>query len=104
MACENQLSEFSSLRKHLSSSRISWAGFFRQRQCYSASQLEILNRELENGTARKKNADIATEISGLDGAREVTTQDVKTWFNNIRCRSHGRRRGAGGGEEIYERD
>ena len=26
MACENQLSEFSSLRKHLSSSRISWAG------------------------------------------------------------------------------
>ena len=30
------------------------------RQCYSASQLEILNWELENGTARKKNADIAT--------------------------------------------
>ena len=57
----------------------------RTRQCYSASQLEILNRELENGTARKKNADIATEISGLDGAREVTTQDVKT--NNKRCRS-----------------
>ena len=59
----------------------------RTRQCYSASQLEILNRELENGTARKKNADIATEISGLDVAREVTTQDFKTWFNNMRCRS-----------------
>ena len=59
----------------------------RTRQCYSASQREILNRELENGTARKKNADIATEISGLDGAREVTTQEVKTWFNNMRCLS-----------------
>ena len=48
---------------------------------------QTLNWELENGTARKKNADIVTEISGLDGAREVTTQDVKTWFNNMRCLS-----------------
>ena len=59
----------------------------RTRQCYSASQLEILHRELEKGTARKKNADIATEISCLDGAREVTTQDVRNWFSNMRCRS-----------------
>ena len=56
------------------------------RQCYSASH-EILKRELENSTARKKNADIATEISGLDGAREVTTQEVKNWFNNMCCLS-----------------
>ena len=59
----------------------------RTRQCYSASQLEILHRELEKGTARKKNADIATEISCHDGAREVTTQDVRNWFSNMRCRS-----------------
>ena len=59
----------------------------RTRQCYSASQLEILKRELENCITWKKNADIVTEISGLDGAREVTTQDVKNCFCNMQCRS-----------------
>ena len=49
----------------------------RTRQYHSASQLLILHLELEKGTAKKKNADIATEISCLDGAREVTTQDVR---------------------------
>ena len=59
----------------------------RTRQCYSASQIEILHRESENGSARRRNADIAREISGLDGAREVTTQDVRNWFGNTRFRS-----------------
>ena len=75
----------------------------RTRQCYSASQLEILHRELEKGTARKKNADIATEISCLDGAREITTQDVRNWFSNMRCRSRNERVplwAAGGGRSL----
>ena len=72
-ACED-VEEIAPIKKHT-------------RQCYSASQLEILKWELENGTARKKNTDIATEIRGRDGAREVMTQYVKNCLGNMLYRS-----------------
>ena len=59
----------------------------RERQMYSEQQLEVLNRELLRGGLRMKNADIAREISNMhEGAREVSTSDVRNWFGNYKRR------------------
>ena len=55
----------------------------RERRPYSAEQLEVLHNEFHLA-ARRKNKDIADEISGLNGAREVTTEDVRNWMSSKR--------------------
>ena len=56
----------------------------KRRRVFSNEQSEVLNREFLEGTSRMKNADIAREISGLNGAREVSTADVRMWMVNRR--------------------
>ena len=43
-------------------------------------ELDVLNREFLQGSARMRNAEIAKEISKLNGAREVDTSNVRTWM------------------------
>ncbi len=52
----------------------------KRRRNYSQEQLDVLNREFLRGSARMKNAEIAKEISKLNGAREVDTTNVRTWL------------------------
>ena len=56
----------------------------KKREQYSVQQLEVLNREFLKDAGRMKNEEIAKEISGLDGARTVTTADVRGWMSNAR--------------------
>jgi hypothetical protein len=55
----------------------------REMRPYSAEQLEVLHNEFHLA-ARRKNKDIADEISGLNGAHEVTTEDVRNWMSSKR--------------------
>ena len=54
----------------------------KKRRKYSQKQLEFLERECFCGTM--SNAEIATAITVLDGAREVTAQDVLAWRGNAK--------------------
>ena len=56
----------------------------RTKRTYSREQLDVLERECFRGTM--KNADIAAAITRLNGAREVTTQDVRSWRANAKKR------------------
>ena len=56
----------------------------RTKRTYSREQLDMLERECFGGTM--KNADIAAAITRLNGAREVTTQDVRSWRANAKKR------------------
>jgi hypothetical protein len=57
----------------------------RERRPYSAEQLEVLQNELLLAIRRKNNLkDIADEISCLNGAREVSTEDVRNWMSSKR--------------------
>ncbi len=56
----------------------------KQRRKYSCEQLDVLNQEFMKGSARMKNAEIAKEISRLNGAREVDATDVRRWMVNKR--------------------
>ena len=72
--------------------------------------LEILKRELENSTARKKNADIANlrqQSAVLVVQVKSRHRTSKNWFGNMRCTGCRSRRsaaamtrvmGGGGGE------
>ncbi len=55
----------------------------RERGPYSAEQLEVLQNELQLAI-RRKNKDIADEISCLNGAREVSTENVRNWMSSKR--------------------
>ncbi len=55
----------------------------RERRPYSAGQLEVLHNEFQL-VNRRKNKDIAAEISCLNGARELTTEDVRNWMSTKR--------------------
>ena len=55
----------------------------RERRPYSAEQLEVLQNELLLAI-RRKNKDIADEISCLNGSREVSTEDVRNWMSSKR--------------------
>ena len=54
----------------------------KKRRKYSQKQLEFLERECFCGTM--SNTEIAAAITGLDGAREVTAQDVLAWRGNAK--------------------
>jgi hypothetical protein len=47
------------------------------KRAYSREQLGVLERECFGGTMT--NADISAAITRLEGAREVTKQDVRAW-------------------------
>ena len=56
----------------------------RKKRNYSREQLDVLERECFGGSM--KNADIAAAITRLNGAREVTTQDVRSWRSNAKAK------------------
>jgi hypothetical protein len=59
----------------------------RERRPCSAEQLAVLHNEFQLVT-RRKNTDIAAEISCLSGAREVTAEDFR---NRISSKPHAAR-------------
>ncbi len=56
----------------------------KKKRAYSREQLDVLERECFGGTM--KNADLAAAIARLNGAREVTTQDVRAWRSNAKAK------------------
>ncbi len=55
----------------------------RERCPYSAQQLEVLHNELLFA-ARRKKKNVEDEINSLNGAREVTTEDLRNWMSSKR--------------------